>query len=152
VIWLVAHRVWTPVDYLVPSVTLRQPKLAGLPDWLVVVLIVWTLPFLWIGVSMTLRRSLDAGRSPWLAMFFFVPLVNYLVMIILCAMPSRPRRPAVEAPEVGPASLQAVGLALLASLPVGFALVVLCTLALEAYGAALFLGAPSWWAPSALSP
>jgi uncharacterized membrane protein YhaH (DUF805 family) len=138
----VARRRWTPVDYLVPSVTLREPKLDGVPDWLVVALIVWTLPFLWIGVSMTLRRALDAGRSPWLAMFFFVPLINYLVMLILSALPSRPRPAALEEPEVVPASLQAVGLAVLVSLPIGVAVVMLCTMALETYGAALFLGAP----------
>jgi hypothetical protein len=43
---------------------------------------------------------------------------------------------------VGPASLQTVALAVLASLPIGIAMVMLCTLAVESYGAALFLGAP----------
>src|SRR2546429_3054376 len=34
----------------------------------------------WIGVSMTLRRAADAGRSPWWGLLFFVPVVNYAVM------------------------------------------------------------------------
>ena len=47
-------------------------------DWVTWVLVVWTLPFLWIGASMTLRRALDAGKSPWLSLLFFVPFVNYV--------------------------------------------------------------------------
>ena len=54
-------------------------------------MIAWTLPFLWIGVSMTMRRAEDAGRSPFLALLYFVPLVNYATMLILCVLPSRPR-------------------------------------------------------------
>src|SRR5439155_116718 len=55
-----------------------------------------TLPFLWIGVAMTLRRAVDAGRSPWLALAFFVPLVNYVVMLALCRIPTVPLNPREE--------------------------------------------------------
>jgi hypothetical protein len=141
-VWLVTRQVWSPFDYLVPSMILREPKMNTWPAWLVVALIVWTLPFLWIGVSMTLRRAVDAGRSPWLAMVFFVPLVNYLLMLVLSLLPSRPRSRRAEESHVTPASLHAVGAALLASMPVGIALVVFCTVILRAYGGTLFLGIP----------
>jgi uncharacterized membrane protein YhaH (DUF805 family) len=31
------------------------------------------LPFIWIGVTMTVRRLRDAGKPVWLATLFFVP-------------------------------------------------------------------------------
>src|SRR4051812_35707563 len=53
-----------------------------------------TLPFVWIGVSLTMRRAIDANRSPWLAMLFFVPIFNYLVLAMLSVLPTRaPDRP-----------------------------------------------------------
>ena len=142
-VWLVTRQIWSPLDYLLPSMALREPKLKEMPLWLVAGLVAWSLPFLWIGVSMTLRRVLDAGRSPWLALLFFVPLVNYVLMLALSAQPSRP--PAYRGAErepVSPASLQHIALALLVSLPIGIALVAFCTLVLGSYGLSLFLGVP----------
>ena len=63
---------------------------ARLPTWLGIVMVVWTLPFLWIGVSLTVRRAADAGRSPWMGLVFFVPFFNYLIMLLLCILPSAP--------------------------------------------------------------
>src|SRR5207248_9322298 len=114
VVWLVTRQVWTPLDYMIPSLALRQAKLRVVPAWLVVAMVLWSLPFLWIGVSMTVRRALDAGRSPWLAALFFVPVVNYAVMLALGAAPSRPRAQAPEPHPVAPASVRS----LLASLGV----------------------------------
>src|SRR5262245_33640950 len=58
VIWVACHRTWSPIDYLNPSLALRTPTL---PTWLNVAMVVWALPFLWIGASMTVRRTVDAG-------------------------------------------------------------------------------------------
>src|SRR5207245_606811 len=80
-LWPAAARFWSTRDYLLPFYSLRAEKLAGAPAWFLPAFVVWTLPFLWIGVAMTLRRAVDAGRSPWLALTFFVPLFNYLVML-----------------------------------------------------------------------
>src|SRR5256886_13342466 len=89
-VWAFVGRWWTPLGYLNPVWTLRQQLLRGAPDWLAPALVVWTLPFLWIGVSLTLRRAVDAGRSPWWCLLFFVPLVNYATMLWLATQPSRP--------------------------------------------------------------
>src|SRR3989442_11978283 len=51
----------------------RPPRSTLFPYTTLFRSVVWTLPFLWIGVAMTLRRVVDAGRSPWLALAFFVP-------------------------------------------------------------------------------
>src|SRR5438552_9930412 len=93
---LAACGFWSTLDYLLPFYLLRAEKLAGAPAWFLPAFVLWTLPFLWIGVAMTLRRAVDAGRSPWLALAFFVPLVNYVVMLALCRLPTVPLNPPEE--------------------------------------------------------
>ena len=41
---------WTPVDYLLPMITFNAAKVAGFPTALNVALLLWTVPFLCIGV------------------------------------------------------------------------------------------------------
>src|SRR3989442_10638912 len=84
-------RLFTPLDYLNPVWTMREQALRGVPAWAVLALALWTLPFLWVGVGMSMRRALDAGRSAWLALLFFVPVVNYALMAALSVLPSSPR-------------------------------------------------------------
>src|SRR5881397_3328965 len=139
---LATGRFWSPLDYLLPFYLLRAEKLAGAPAWFLPAFVLWTLPFLWIGVAMTLRRAVDAGRSPWLALAFFVPLVNYVVMLMLCAAPSR-GGPVRRAPVgVRPASWATVSEALLVAVVPGVAMVAICALVLRSYVVTLFLGVP----------
>lgn len=58
-------------------------------NWLLLVL--WTLPFAWIGVSLTARRAVDAGLHPALALLFFLPLINLFVFALLATAPTEPR-------------------------------------------------------------
>ena len=62
-IWRFTGRWWTPLDYLSPLWTTRQHVLQGAPSWLAPALVVITLPFLWIGVSMTVRRAEDTSPA-----------------------------------------------------------------------------------------
>src|SRR5215208_6330410 len=78
-----AARLWTPIDYLRSIPFLLSTRLEGAPPWLVPALALWTLPFLWAGITLTLRRALDAGWSAWTTMAFFVPVVNYVMMAAL---------------------------------------------------------------------
>ena len=56
-------QIWTPPQYLSPLLTTRDALLANGPSWVMVALALWTLPFLWIGLVMTLKRAVDAGSS-----------------------------------------------------------------------------------------
>lgn len=88
VIYLVTGIRWTPLRYSLGALSIANS--AHWPSWFGVAMIVWTLPFLWIGVSMTVRRAADAGWSPWVGLAFFVPFINYAVMLALCFVPSAP--------------------------------------------------------------
>jgi uncharacterized membrane protein YhaH (DUF805 family) len=142
-VWAFVHRWWTPLGYLNPVWTLREQWLRGAPGWLAPALVLWTLPFLWIGVSMTLRRAVDAGASPWVSLLFFVPVVNYLTMLLLAALPSRPREAGTPAPPGAAelrirAGLLGVGAALAITIPT----ILLGVYVRRLYSAGLFLGTP----------
>src|SRR2546421_12665799 len=122
-VFAVTGQLWTPIDYLTPVLSKYGRYLHPRPEWLLLVMAVWALPFLWIGVSMTLRRALDAGLSPWIALAFFVPIVNYVVMGLLAVLPSAGRRPARMPADACPASLATVARALLGAGVPGVALV-----------------------------
>src|SRR5258708_10459406 len=96
-VWQFAGRFWTPLNYLSPLLTTRQALLGGAPSWLLPLMVVIALPFLWIGVSMTMRRAVHAGASPGIALLFFLPGVNLLLMLLLCLPPTR-HYPAATAP------------------------------------------------------
>lgn len=84
VVFLATGKFFSPLSFLVPSISTRQEIYQLLPTWLMVVGFVWTLPFQWIAVSMSVRRSVQRGGSPWTGLWVLVPLLNYFVMAHLC--------------------------------------------------------------------
>lgn len=142
-VWLATGTLWTPLDYLLPVWSLRAQRLGTQHLWLQWLLVAWALPFLWIGVSMTMRRAVDAGRTPWLSLVFFLPVVNYVTMLVLAALPSAPRPrgagtsgPAVDLRLV--AALKSIAAGLAVALPT----ILISVLVLERYTTSLFLGTP----------
>src|SRR5262245_43584500 len=73
-VYLSTGSVWSPLEYLSPLLMTRQQALesAGAPATVLYAMVAWTLPFLWIGISMSVRRAADAGLSGWLGLLFFV--------------------------------------------------------------------------------
>ncbi len=80
---MVFHRTWHPLDYILPGNLFEQDL--QFCAWMVVI----GLPFAWVGVVLTLRRLRDAGLPLYLVVLFFVPVVNLVFFILLCALPSR---------------------------------------------------------------
>ena len=76
---------WSPIDYLSPFISMDSGFIYTLrpSQTFYIFFLIWTLPFIWIGVNLMMKRLLDAGRSPWYALFFFAPIMNYLVMLVL---------------------------------------------------------------------
>ncbi|MGH7567395.1 MAG: DUF805 domain-containing protein [Gemmatimonadales bacterium] len=143
VVLLVTGRFWSPLDYVNPVWTARQAQLAR-PAWLMLVIALWTLPFLWIGVSMTMRRAVNAGHSAWLSLLFFVPFANYLVMLWLATAQSGLRVPQYQRAEqeVPDAKLRDALIAMGAGLAVAIPTVLLSVLVVKSYSTPLFLGTP----------
>ena len=89
VIHAVTGKFFSPLAYLNPLISMRTAAIDPAPSWLMAAMAAWTLPFMWVGVSMSVRRAIDAGRSAWLGTLFLVPLINYVTMLILCFLPTR---------------------------------------------------------------
>lgn len=113
------------------------------------------LPFIWIGVTLTLKRLRDAQLPLGMVITFFIPLVNIPFLLWLCFEPSRP---ADSAPtEISPERAKAISsivsdagarpwLAFVIVVLLGGALTLAMTLfsanALASYGLGLFVAAP----------
>lgn len=52
-------------------------------------LLITALPFIWIGITMTLKRLRDVGQPLWLTLLFFAPIVNLLFFGLLTVLPSQ---------------------------------------------------------------
>jgi hypothetical protein len=142
---------WTPADYLLPMISFNAAKMAQFPQALNLFLLLWTLPFLWIGVVLSARRAIDADVFPGIVVTFFVPFLNYLLMAALAiapsraprpprgfVMPERPVEPLLDSSESGPST----GWGILSGAVAGVFAVVFGVMVLKTYGAAVFLGAP----------
>lgn len=78
-----------PYEFLSPLLTTRERLLGQAGQGPMAAMLLLALPFLWIGVSMSVRRAVDAGMSPWSGLLFVLPFVNLILMVTLCIAPSR---------------------------------------------------------------
>ena len=115
------------------------------------------LPFIYVGVLLTLRRLKDAGLSPWLVLLFFVPFANLLFFVVAASAPPMP----IVATEPAPARAQyraarldteldtprrslsaTIFIAACLGSVVGLGAIGVSVGILRTYGSALMLGAP----------
>ena len=111
-------------------------------------LLAMALPFIWLGVVLTIRRLRSVGWLPELVILFFLPFLNLVFFFLLCILPAAQeeklpenRRRWLEAvvPK-GPIAAAAVAV-LLVSL-VSVPIVWLSTVVFEDYGWGAFVGVP----------
>lgn len=142
-------RFFSPLDYINPIHFLRSRALHGgpdapSPDSLLLGLAVFSIPFMWIAVSMTIRRAVDAGQSPWLGLLVLVPGVNYITMLALATAPAVERSSwPLPSPPISPdEKLRSALLGVLSGLVIAGGMVALSVYGLGSYGASLFFGTP----------
>jgi len=115
-------------------------------------LLLFSIPFIWVGVAMTVKRLRDAGQPVWLVVLFFVPFVNVLFFLLLCALPPHERSQEFEGtPWPGPhgidrfiprSKIGSAALALAVTTVFGLGFVLMGTLVIGAYGWGLFVALP----------
>lgn len=145
VIYYYSERFFLPTDFLNPLLSIRQQYLAPpAPDWLAWALFVWSLPFVWIAVSMSVRRAVNAGLTAWAGLFVLMPVLNFALMLLLAAKPSRGDysfaipKPAPQLDRRIHSALAGVA----ASVLICLIMLGISVYGFEDYGAALFLGTP----------
>jgi len=149
VVFLFTYKSYFPWDFLNPLMSVRQKYFAApAPEWLAWAFILWSLPFLWIAVSMSVRRSVDAGKNAWLGLWIFVPIVNLCMMIYFCLLGTDPNGPNLKARDsvvrepLIEHKLTSALLGIAASALICIAMVSLCVYLIQDYGGALFMGTP----------
>jgi uncharacterized membrane protein YhaH (DUF805 family) len=138
---------WAPLGRAARILYLNEFEYRFLATMLLV-----AMPFLWIGLSMTVRRLRDAGQPVWLVILFFLPFLNLLFFIVLCFLPSREvpsSREAAPWPSVRPldgiiprSQLGSAILSIVLTTAMGLGFVLLGTAVVGAYGWSLFVALP----------
>jgi uncharacterized membrane protein YhaH (DUF805 family) len=115
-------------------------------------LLALSLPFIWLGVTLTVQRLRDAGKPLWLVVLFFIPVVNLLFFLLLCTMGSHSataRHEAMPWPEtrmldrwIPRGAMGAAAAAIGATLAIGVLFSLLGTQVLASYGWGLFVALP----------
>jgi uncharacterized membrane protein YhaH (DUF805 family)/uncharacterized protein YndB with AHSA1/START domain len=142
-LYISSGNVLTPLDFLSPLIKFRSPWGSVQEDWFLPLMVLWTLPFVWVGVGMSIRRAADAGLSPWLGNLFFVPFINYFLMIGLALAPSSKAKTwNVQRTKLAEARVGFPFVSVIISAAIGTAAIWFCTNFLKMYGASLFVGVP----------
>jgi hypothetical protein len=146
VIWLVTGTIWTPFDYILSLASLHGARIASFPSLLNLWLLVWCLPFICIGIVLSVRRAKDAALPPWLVVAFFVPLLNYLMIGVLLVAPTAPAFsatvPALEEPEAQGHSWRGLLVGVFSGLVAGTLCVWVGVEAIRTYGVTMFFATP----------
>ena len=145
VLWRVVGTTMTPLEFFSPVLSAREELVAGAPDWLGWAWFLWTLPFLWIAVTMSLRRAFSAGHSPWLGLLILVPAVNLCTMVLLAILPNRRKIEWLDAHSTIHRTVlhyRSAALGLVMGLVIALVMVGVSVYAFDTYGASLFLGTP----------
>ena len=142
---------WTVLNYWIFIGSEGIEKIDERVAVLYAVLLVAALPFIYVGVVLTIRRLRDAGWPRWFVLFFFLPFLNLFFFLILSIVPSTPEisqwsfkdryyssiRRFIPESEFGSAALGVIATTVLAVL-----IVLLGTIGLGNYGWGLFVGIP----------
>ncbi len=86
-VWWATGQIFTPIDFVNPWLSSKAPFLVDAPA-AGIVWMLFTIPFVWIAVAMSVRRAADIGVTPWIGLLMLVPLLNLLVIAILASLPS----------------------------------------------------------------
>jgi uncharacterized membrane protein YhaH (DUF805 family) len=146
------HRAWGLFNYWVPVRDVA--RITDLRDGEAVFLgtmVALALPFIWVGVVLTLKRLRSAGLSSRMAVLFFVPFLNLLFFLVLCLVPERSSSPTGQEgtqksswlmrilPE---SALGSATVSILFTVPIGLGLALLGSQLLTNYGWGLFVALP----------
>ena len=146
----VFHRQWGIFNYYFPpGQALHITSLPRGEALFFAAMVGLSLPFIYVGVGMTLKRLRSAGLPEWLVVLFFAPFLNLLFFLLLAVIPAR----AEPAPALPPhmrildriiprSALGSAAMAVLLVVPFTLAAVVLSTNLFADYGWGLFIALP----------
>lgn len=151
---LVFHRPWGLFNYWTPLGRAVQMVSFSREDQLFLgTMLTMAVPFIWVGVVLTLRRLRAIGLpAGWVALFF-IPAINLVFFALLSVLPSRAEEELKKPLRGGPVKpfldklipdhpLGSAAMALLLISPFGVVATLLGTKTFSQYGWGLFVGLP----------
>lgn len=144
------HRPWELFNYWIPvrdvaritELPRREAEFLG-------TMVALALPFIWVGVALTMKRLRSAGLRPQLVALFFLPFLNLLFFLVLCLLPARtddsPRefsKQSFLARIVPDSAVGSAAISLLITVAFGLGAAVLGSKLLLNYGWGLFVALP----------
>lgn len=91
---------WNPLMYVSPRVS---PLLrSDVSRSYLITLLAAALPFMWMGVSLTVRRLREAGLSSFWAGLFFLPFLHFAFFLGLAIVPGAKQDERPATPDAGP--------------------------------------------------
>jgi uncharacterized membrane protein YhaH (DUF805 family) len=97
---------WSLWSYWAPIERLQALQIISTHDrQFLLALFLTAIPFIWIGLTLTVKRLRDAGQPTWLAILFFAPVVNLIFFAVLAIYPTAgevAKSPVGDAPLVSP--------------------------------------------------
>lgn len=129
---------FSPWDFLNPIFLMRYAKIANQMDFRydLPLLVLGSLPFLALGVTLSIRRAIDAGKNAWIALLFLVPILNHALILYLCWVKTS------QAPKAEMPSLKIVSWSVLLSAMLAVVFTSLNVEVFRLYGVSLFAAAP----------
>ena len=132
--------------FLSPILKERSEVMANMSQILPWVLFIWTIPFLWISVAMSVRRSVATTGSSFLGLLILVPVLNFATMFFLCLLPDRktsPKRSEVSIATTLPSNrVRSAISGMFISIAGSLVLYALSVTVFQSYGIFLFFGMP----------
>lgn len=150
---LVFHRKWDLFNYWIPlDQAVRVSSLSSSDRTFLFWMLVLSLPFIWVGVVLTMRRLRAMGLPLWLVALFFAPYLNLVFFLILCIYPSQSAEDLAKPPRarenrtldkiIPDNQWGSAAIALLISSLAGAAAVFLSVQVVGVYGWGLFVALP----------
>jgi uncharacterized membrane protein YhaH (DUF805 family) len=150
---LLFHRKWNLFNYWFPlNKAVRVTQLTRSEAAFLATMVAISLPFVWLGVAMTVKRLRSARLPLSLILLFFIPFLNLAFFLLLCLLPERNMVDEPTATQhvktshlariVPESALGSAVFSLLFTVPLGLAFVVLGTRLFLNYGWGLFVAVP----------
>lgn len=146
------HRPWGLFNYWVPVRDVaRITDLRGSEAVFLGTMVALALPFIWVGVVLTMKRLRSAGLPAQLVALFFIPILNLVFFLVLCLFPERDPSLAPKLERLKDSFLTRIvpdgawgsaAISLLLTVPAGLGFAVLASLVLANYGWGLFVALP----------
>lgn len=80
---------WFITDYIFQGNVPAISDLSTKTETFYLILVLQSLPFIWFGTVLCVKRLREAALPSWLVIFFFIPFVNLILFILLAAIPAR---------------------------------------------------------------